>query len=811
MSRPKKKTSQRIEPQSKQGVSSNSPQRRKRKRVVWWKQRKVQYWLAAAIVLTLIAYLPAFFNGFVNWDDPYYVNSNDYIKSLSFSNLKSIFSESVAGNYHPLTILTLAIEYQLVGLKPFLYHFNNILLHLLNTGLVFYLIYLISNRKIEVAGVVALFFGIHPMHVESVAWVSERKDVLYSAFYLAALIAYTKHIFHKKRLRSTKLKRKPTPTNKYLVYTLLFFVLSTLSKAVAVTIPVVMVLLDLYLNRIRLGRNKPILLKEVLLEKVPFFALSLVFGIIALNVQKEAGAVAEFATYSVGERFVYAAYGFLHYIGKFFVPINLSAFYPYPAELTTSYMMAPLVVLGLYAAAIYVYSKSRIPLFGLLFYGVTIALVLQFISVGIAIVADRYTYLPYIGLLFILAMGFHNLRQRVDMTGRMWQNIAKRAIGVYTLAFVLMTFQRTKVWEDSLILWNDVLEQFSDTAWIGYINRATYFFNKGQHQKAVDDYSSAIRISKLPSFYYNRGLAYEQLREYEKSLDDYSKAIQMKTNYQDAISARANIYKKINPDLALEEFESALELDSSDHRAYINRGSLYREEGNHEKAIEDFSKAIEACNCYEAYYNRAGVYQTLNDNEKAMADFNKSLELKPDAVNAYANRGNLYRLMGQPEKAMADFDKSLEVKDSYEGLFNRGLLYNDLKQMDKAVVDYTRAIALDESRADGYTNRGNVYFATQQLDLALADYNKSLELDPNYDNAYGNRGAVHFQQKNYPAALEDFKKALEVNPDHKDARMNRAATYLTLGQCENATVDLEYLLSQNPNNQQAKKWLEGCE
>ncbi len=810
MSKHKKNKIQRIGSPTKQARTATPAKTRRRKRVTWWKQRKVQYWLGAALVLTLLAYLPAFFNGFVNWDDPYYLKDNKIVKTF---NLGDIFTEPVAGNYHPLTMLTLAIEYQLVGLKPFLYHFTNILLHLLNTALVFYFIYLISNRKVAVAGIVALFFGVHPLHVESVAWISERKDVLHSAFYLAALIAYTKHIFHKKRLASPKIKRKPQPTHKYLAYTLLFFVLSLLSKAVAVTVPVVMILLDVYLNRIRLQKNRPEILKQVVLEKIPFLVLSIVFGLIAMNVQSEAGAVSDFDPYSIGERLSFAAYGFIHYIGKLFVPTNLSAYYPYPKEIPTFFKVAPFMVLALFAAAVYRYSKSRIPLFGLLFYAITVALVLQYISVGIAIVADRYTYLPYIGLLFILGMSFHQLHQRTDSTGKMWQTLARGALGAYALLFVVMTFQRTMVWKDSKVLWDNVLEQFPENSWVAYINRATYYFNvEKDYQKAIADYSSAIKIrSKRKSFYYNRGLAYEQINETDKAINDYSKAIQLDSEYQEAIAARANIYKKVNPEMAMKEFENALELDEGDYKVYINRGNYYREQKEFDKALVDLNKAIEICNCYEAYFNRAGLYQTLNQDDKSIADFTKVIELRPNDANSYMNRGNIYRDIGKRELAMQDYTKSLSIKENYDTYNNRGLLYSQSGESKKAMEDYSKAIELDPNRANAYTNRGNLYFAARQWDLALSDYNKSLEIDSNYANAYGNRGAVNFQKRNYDAALQDFAKALELNPDHNDALMNRAVTYLTLKNCELAKPDLEHLLTLNPNHKQAAVWLKKCE
>ena len=288
-------------------------------------------------------------------------------------------------------MISLGIDYQLWGLNPFGYHLGNLIIHLINTLLVFFFVRQLAPKSLVfVPFFTALVFGIHPMHVESVAWISERKDVLYVLFFLLGLITYLKFLGNK--------------SLKIFALVILFFCLSLLSKAMAVVFPVVLLLIDWFKGRqwnIRVG-----------MEKVPFFFLSLVFGVTAYQIQS-GGAIAEFDHFTFIDRMVFAAYGFCMYLVKAIVPVQLSAFYPYPfvagGAVPGYYYAMPIIAVLLLGGAVAVYKKSKAPLFGLGFYLVTVALVLQFISVGKAIMADRYTYLPYVGtvlydLLFRVSM-----------------------------------------------------------------------------------------------------------------------------------------------------------------------------------------------------------------------------------------------------------------------------------------------------------------------------------------------------------------------------------------------------------------------
>ncbi|MCX6268418.1 MAG: hypothetical protein NTW16_13835 [Bacteroidetes bacterium] len=351
-------------------------------------------WILIAVILTvtLMAFYPSLQNGLLKtWDDQAYVTRNELVKSISPGNIVKIFKEDkgLYANYHPLTTLSLAINYHISKEDPFGYHFTNLLLHLLNTLLVFIFIYLLTKKNLLIAGVSSLLFGLSPVHVESVAWISERKDVLYAFFFLASLISY-QHFFKKQDW-------------KFYILSILLFLCSLLSKAMAASLPLVLILID-YLEKRRWSW-------KFLTDKIPFFLLAILLGIYAITIQAEGNAMGA-VTFPLGMRIFHACYGFSAYILKILIPTGLSAFYPYPYPLINSawvtndtpaiFYLTFILTVAIFCFSIYCIISNRknleIPGFGLLFYAVTIALVLQFLPVGRAIMADRYAYIPSIGI-----------------------------------------------------------------------------------------------------------------------------------------------------------------------------------------------------------------------------------------------------------------------------------------------------------------------------------------------------------------------------------------------------------------------------
>jgi protein O-mannosyl-transferase len=337
------------------------------------------------VIYILILFWQAGKGQFLNWDDNEYIVNNLSIRDLSWNGIVNIFSHYQVANYHPFTTLTWAIEYNLYGLNPAPYHYFNIFLHLVNTLLVFILAYRLI-KSIWPSALVALIFGIHPMHIESVAWVSERKDVLYTLFFLASLITYINYLADKKHL-------------KWYFVTLILFMLSLLSKSAAVVLPLVLFLLDYFQGR-KFG-------KKTVLEKVPFLLLSILFGIIAFIAQQSLNAVNPLTEYNILDRILIVAWSFVYYLISAIIPYELSAVHFYPEKIGNMlpwfYYVAPLVLLVI-GFLIYKEKSFRKELiFGFLFFLINIILVIQLIPLGRSMVAERYTYVPYIGLFMMLA------------------------------------------------------------------------------------------------------------------------------------------------------------------------------------------------------------------------------------------------------------------------------------------------------------------------------------------------------------------------------------------------------------------------
>ena len=578
--------------------------------------------LAAILIVTFVAFIPSINNEFTNWDDADYITNNDLIRSLSFANFGTYCSTPFLGNYHPLVLSTYALEYAIAGTDPFLYHLDNILIHVINTCLVFLFFYLLTGR-LDTAAVVSILFGVHPMHVESVAWASERKDLLYSLFYLGGAVCYIMYV-----KRSLK--------KKFYIFTLILFLLSLLSKGLGITLPLVMLLIDYFVKR-EFDR-------KVWLEKVPFFALSIFFGIVAILAQQSATAIEVVKGHNFIDRMFFASYGLAVYFFKLIVPIKLSAFHPYPAKINGAlpwvFYITPLAVI-LLGYLFYRFSRnSKEIVFGGLFFLFTIAPVLQLLPVGMSIIAERYTYISYLGLFFIIAYGFRYLNESRPKFRPAWFAL----MGLFVLTSGTITWTRCETWKDTITLWTDVIEKHPN-ATIAYTNRGVYYNDGGLYEQAVADFTKALEIDSLSGeAYYNRGNSYKQMQETENALEDFNKAIDIFPNYAEAYNKRAGIYVKYREkDKALADYTQAIKLKPGFFDAYNNRGYAHAIYGESDLAIRDFNKAI-AINplAAGAYFNRGLFYFKRNDFNAAITDFTNAIIVDPQYGPAYYRRAISY-------------------------------------------------------------------------------------------------------------------------------------------------------------------------
>jgi len=538
------------------------------------------------VLITFMAFLPSLQNDLLKtWDDQAYITQNDLIKNLSPVNILRIFKEDkgLYANYHPLTTLSLAVNHSISGDSPFGYHLTNLFLHLLNTLLVFLFIYLLPGKKVVLAAIVSLLFGIHPMHVESVAWISERKDVLYTLFFLASLIAWQFY-----------LKQKNDP--KLYMLSLLLFACSLLSKAMAAPLPLVLFLID-YLNTRKLN-------VKVFLEKVPFLLFSIGFGILAIHIQTSGNATSS-DLFSLSSRILHACYGFIVYIVKLIVPMGLSAFYPYPYPLVNSAWILdhtpPVFYLTLFLTTTFLVliilllvksaASYRFVAFGLLFYAAAISLVLQFIPVGRAIMADRYVYLAAIGIFILpglLADHFYRKKNyRVPV-------LAILIVYCATLAF--MTFQRNMVWKNDETLWTDVIEKYpgDNRIILPIANRANYFYLENRMQESLKDYLLASSLNPNDDVVLEKiGRIYgKELHQVDSAFRYFKIAYEKNPQNLDAISGLAIVYG-MKGDLknSLQYSLAGLKIKGDDPSLLYNTGITYKNLGENEKGEEFLQRA----------------------------------------------------------------------------------------------------------------------------------------------------------------------------------------------------------------------------
>ena len=546
-------------------------------------------------------YSPTLNSGFV-WDDrPNYIENFNY-RGLSPSHLYWMFTTFHDANYHPLAWLTLGIDYVLWGMNPAGYHLTNLVLHALNAVLFYFLIAAFLKRTVVVSNTSlfgvqisafmgALFFSIHPLRVETVAWVSARGDVLCGFFYLITIIAYV-------RMSD---KKSTIDRRKWFLLSILFFIFSLLSRAWGITLPFVLLILDVYpLRRFDFRSETPSSFKSLLTEKIPFALLALCAGVFAFWAKK--GSMLMVADHGVAGRFMQAMYGLCFYIWKTLVPIQLSPYYALNKTFNPLELKYVLCALSVFAVTIgLIVMRNRWPwaiaAWGC--YAVIVSPLLGFVQSGPQIAADRYTYISCLPFGVLIGAGMFRLwsawKNRLISSSSWYMAIT----GVFVCLLLLsgLCLSQSRVWKDKLSLWSHVLQLDPDN-YLAYYNRGVSYQDQGKLDEAIEDYSSAVKLDpEYSEAYYNRGVARDRRGDFAGAFADYSEAIQLNQEYVEA---------------------------------YNNRGALRRKQGDLAGAIVDFTRAIQVRPLVpESYVNRGVIRMSQNDLQRAAQDFYRALELAP--------------------------------------------------------------------------------------------------------------------------------------------------------------------------------------
>ena len=533
------------------------------------------------LVATFAVYWQVNAFDFINFDDNLYVFENGHIPAgITPDGIRWAFTTKLSGLWNPLVWLSFMFDYQLFGLNAGGYHLNNLLLHILSTLLLFWLFNRMTGNLWKSA-FVAAFFALHPLHVESVAWIAERKDVLSAFFWMSTLCLYVYYT------------EKPS-AGRYLS-ALLSFILALMSKPMVVTLPLVMILLDYWpLKRFESHRGNFILWQVK--EKIPFFLLSAGLIILTLYAPDNYHITEnpDLTYLPLLSRLANAPVAFVTYLGKTFYPFHLAVFYPFTQNIPLWQVLCASLLITAATAIIIAMAKSRPYLFaGWFWFAMTIAPVIGIIQISLSTpyaMADRYHYLPSIGLAIMMAWGIPSL-----ISGEHLRKKILFPAGILVMAALsFITWNQCRYWKNTATIFNHTLQITRDNYMV-HLNFGPFFNKEGNFKEAIRHYNEAIRIN--PDFvitYYNRGNAYAKLGEYRLAINDYNKAIQLK------------------PDIA---------------EIYNNLGCAYFDIGQHQQAIENFSRAIILKPNSKHYLNRASVYLIQGRHRTTCPDLQKACNL----------------------------------------------------------------------------------------------------------------------------------------------------------------------------------------
>jgi tetratricopeptide (TPR) repeat protein len=521
------------------------------------------------------------------------------------------------------------------------YHLISILIHLANTFFVYRLIDKLTGKKMA-AALISLLFGIHPMHVESVAWASELKDVLYTLFYLLSLIAYLNY------------SEKGYKVKQYLIC-LLLFIVSLLSKSAAVTLPVLLIAIDVFKGRKIDAKS--------LIEKVPFLLFSITFGIVAILSQRSEGSINDLSNgFNILDRVFLLTYSISFYLIKLFIPFGLSAMHYFPVKSTGGflpweyYLSLPFVLIIVWLIMRKT-SFRKETIFGVFFFLIAISVMLQILSVGSAITSERYTYVAYIGLFLVLYYWME------DLVKKQYQNIIIAVVSLFIIVFSVQTYARVGVWKDSELLFTDVIEK-NPNVYLMYWMRGNFRKAINQPQAALEDYNKTIELN--PTYedaYFNRGVVNDLLGYKKSAIEDYNKAIKLKANYPDAYNNRGWVYFQLKDTMAaLADYKKAVELKSDYSEAYNNLGWAYSGLAQSDSALANYNKALKyAPDFTKSRINRATERDKNADYKGAIEDYNYLANQFPKDARIYYARAMSNLNAKDTAKACQDFKLSLDM------------------------------------------------------------------------------------------------------------------------------------------------------
>ncbi len=787
---------------------------------VGYKSRSLPWILAALVAVNLVIYAQVRRHEFTQWDDPYYVSQNlEVSRGLTWQGVRWAFTAVHEANWHPLTWLSHMLDVQLFGMSPGPHHLVNVFIHILNTLLLFWALFRMTaamGRSAFVAGL----FAAHPLHVESVAWVAERKDVLSAFFMLLAICAY---IFYVQK----------TGARRYL-WVAAFFALALMSKPMAITLPFILMLLDVWpLRRLHPVPGQKGAILRLVREKAPLVLLATASGIVTIWAQWHGGSVVKMDVYPLSSRAANALASYAAYLGDMLWPAGLSAFYPYGAIPALWVLACFLALAGATFLAVRFASRHPFLLTGWIWYLATLAPVIGLIQVGAQARADRYTYVPLIGTFIIIAWSVPEILRRLRIPRIA---LAAAACGVIC-ALAIVSRAQAGHWINGVALWEHALKSYPDSYFI-HSNAGYEYSARGETDNAMRRYSESLRLNPNYAQAHN-GLGVELIKKgrTQEALERFTSALRHKPDYAEAhcnLGARLAALGKT--DEAISHFRTALKINPRDPQIHYDMGVALTKLGESEQAIAHLAEALrlnpgfaEACNWLgnalakqgkldeavarykEALRIRPGLAEAHNnlgialanqgDLDEAVAQYRQALRFKPDLAEAYNGLANVLSNQNKPDEAIAQYNEALRVAPDFaEARRNLGVVLARQGKMDEAFHQFREALRIKPDLAESYGGMGDAFLSQGKINEALAQYKEAVRIKPSYVDARYSLGIACMLRGMYDEAIVQFTEVLRAAPDNIGARGNLGMALINIGREEEAISHLMEVLRVRPDD-----------
>jgi len=688
---------------------------------------------------------------FVNYDDDEYVYENPHVRrGFTWENVGWAFTAMWSNNWHPLTWLSHMLDCELFGLKAGYHHLVNVFLHILNSILL-YLVLKGTTGAVWRSSMVAALFALHPLHVESVAWVAERKDVLSTLFFMLTLWAYVRYV------------ARPCWSRYGLVFG--FLALGLMAKPMLVTVPFVLLLLDYWpLGRLRLDERVGTKTLRLVLEKVPLFVLVVASSVVTFVAQQRAGATSLAHAVPFGTRAANGLVSYVAYLCKMVWPSGLAVFYPYRDLLPTAHWVgAAVALLGVSALAVWAGRRWRHLAVGWFWYLGTLVPVIGLIQVGTQSMADRYTYIPLIGVFVIVVWGLAYLvggwqRGRVGLIG---------LAGVVLVGCMVLATLQVDHWRSGVTLFEHTLKVTKRNA-VAHLNLGVALTERGEIEAAIAHYHQAVRINP-------------QSAEMHQNL---GAVLLMQDKHEDAIAY----------------FRQALRINPQSASAHNNLGLALVAQGKTEEALAHYEQALRIDPEFAQTHNNLGLALVVQGKiEEAITHYEEALRINPELAKAHNNLGFALAQQGKSDDAIEQIHQALRLDPGYaDGHYNLGLVLAGQGKQKKSIAHYEEALRIDPEHAAAHNNLGLALVAQGKIEEAITHYEEVLRINPRSATTHNNIGIALARQNKQKEATEHYREAMRIAPEYAEAHINLGLSLVAQGRNEEGLVHCLQAVRINP-------------